>query len=178
MFRDTFNERITMRLVAGTDTESHIVDVHRAQSSSSTQSHRAGVNERSTAEAAREWVPSTAWPTLTVVTSNKVLAQSVGAAGVGQTLILVWDTFIIGITNEVDRTGALLPVSNDFTLGIDSTGIWFLTQVDTRSLNTTLARLTVLVSRALHLPALHLGVSLQSLRTQTDWPVVADTTLG
>ena len=178
MFRNTFNERIPMRLVTGTDTEGNIVDVHSTQSSSSTQSHRAGVNQRSTAETTREWVSSTSWSTLAVIASNQVLTQSVGATWVGQTLILVRNTLVIGVADEVDRAGALLPVTNDFTLGIDTAGIGFLTQVDTRSLDTALDRLTVSVSGALNLPTLLLGVSLQSLRTETHWSVVADPALS
>ena len=178
MFRNTFNERIPVRPVTGANTEGHIVDVHSTQSSSSTQSHRAGVNQRSTAETTREWVPGTSWSALTVVASNQVLAQSVGTTGVGQTLVLVRNTLVIGIANEVDRAGTLLPVEVDLTLGIDTTGIGFLTQVNTRSLDTALDRLTVPVSGALHLPTFLLGVSLQSLRTETHWSVVADPALS
>ena len=63
-------------------------------------------------------------------------------------------------------------------LGVDSTGILFLTQVDTGSSDTALVRLTVPVDGALDLLTLHLGVTLEPLGAEAHWPVIGHPTLG
>ena len=72
----------------------------------------------------------------------------------------------------------MFSVSDALTLGVDTAGIWKEAEVDTRTILATLCRLAVLVPHALHLPALSLWVSLQTLRTEADRAMVGHPAVG
>ena len=167
-----------MRLVSWTHTESHSQRVDSAESSQTTDSNGAGVNEGTGADTASKWVTSAPRSALALEAAHQVLAHSVGSTGTGETLILVWDALSVGVSNVVDRAAALLLMVDHLALGIDTAGVGKLTQVDTATILTTLDWFTVSVSSALGFPALHLGVALQSLGTQTHGSVVGHSTVS
>ena len=127
-----------MGLVRGADTEGDAGDVHSALGAEATPGQPAGVHQGAGWYTPRVWVTSAAWPADTGVGAHLVLTHGIGAAGVGQTLVLVRITLNVGVSDEVDRAGTLLDVVDHLALGVDSTGILFLTQVDTGSSDTAL----------------------------------------
>ena len=167
-----------MGLVRGTDAQGDAGDVHCALGAEAAPGQPAGVHQGPGLQAPGVWVTSGASPTHAGVGANLVLAHSIGATRVTETLILVRDTLGVGVSDEVDWTRALLDVVDHLALGIDSTSILFLTQVDTGSSDTALVRLTVPVDSALDLLTLHLGVTLESLGTEAHCSVIGHPTLG
>jgi hypothetical protein len=127
-----------MRFVSWTDAQSHVERVDSAESSQTTDSNGAGVNERTGADAAGEWVPGASWSALALVAAHQVLAHGIGTTGTGQTLVLVGETLGVGVSNVVDRAAALLLMADNLALSIDTAGIGQLAQVDTATIATTL----------------------------------------
>ncbi len=120
-----------MGLVRGTDAQGDAGDVHCALGAEAAPGQPAGVHQRPGLQATGVRVTSAAGPTHAGVGANLVLAHGIGAARVGQTLVLVRKTLSVGVSDKVDRAGTLLEVVFNFALGVDSTGILLLTQVDT-----------------------------------------------
>ena len=120
-----------MGLVRGTDAEGDARDVHSALGAEAAPGQPAGVHQGPGLQTPRVRVTSAAGPTHAGVGAHLVLAHGVGATRVGQTLILVRKTLGVGVSDKVDRAGTLLEVVDHLALGVDSTGILFLTQVDT-----------------------------------------------
>ena len=167
-----------MGLVRGTDAEGDARDVHSALGAEAAPGQPAGVHQGPGLQTPGVRVTSAAGPTHAGVGAHLVLAHGIGAARVGQTLVLVRKTLGVGVSDKVDRAGTLLDVVDHLALGVDSTGILLLTQVDTGSSDTALVRLTVPVDGALDLLALDLGVTLEPPGAEAHWPVVGHPTLG
>ena len=127
-----------MGLVRGADTEGDAGDVHSALGAEAAPGQPAGVHQGPGWYTSGVWVTSATWSADTGVGAHLVLTHGIGTAGVGQTLVLVGITLNVGVSDEVDRAGTLLDVVDHLTLGVDSTGILFLTQVDTGSSDTAL----------------------------------------
>ena len=127
-----------MGLVRGADAEGDAGDVHGALGAEAAPGEPAGVHQGPGWYTPGVGVTGAAWPADTRVGAHLVLTNGIGAAGVGQTLVLVGITLNVGVSDKVDRAGTLLEVVDHLTLGVDSTGILFLTQVDTGSSDTAL----------------------------------------
>jgi len=137
--RNTFYQRVSVRFISRADTEGvGCSGSESAESSESTGCDRAGVNEGSSAHTAGVAVSGTAGSALTTVASNQVLTDGVGSTGTASTVVLVFLALNIGVPDVVERTGAFLDMVGHSTLGVGSTGVRKLAEVDTASLHTGL----------------------------------------
>ena len=188
-FRSALHQGVAVGLACRALTQGLLV-FHNAEGIEATASVTAGVNERTDTETAGEGIPCAAHLALAVVSAHKILqiwgvqfiyfisticsylTDSVSTTRIAKTLILVRCTLASWIANIIRRASTLLLVSDALALGVDSTGIRQQAEVDTGAVHTALGRLTVIVPGALHLPALHLGVSLEPLWADADGSVV------
>jgi hypothetical protein len=69
-------------------------------------------------------------------------------------------------------------MSDALALGVDTTGVGKQTKVDTGTILTALGSLTVLVPHTFHFAAFCLWISLQTLRTEADRPMVGHPALS
>ena len=137
--RNTFYQRVSVRFISRADTEGvGCSGSESAESSESTGCDGAGVNEGSSAHTAGVAVSGTAGSALTTVASNQVLTDGVGSTGTASTVVLVFLALNIGVPDVVERTGAFLDMVGHSTLGVGSTGVRKLAEVDTASLHTGL----------------------------------------
>ena len=127
-----------MGLFRGADTQSDAGDVDSALGAQATPGQSAGVHQGPGLQTPGVGVTSGAGSADTRVGAHLVLAHGIGATRVAQTLILVRNTLGVGVSDEVDWTRTLLDVVDHLALGIDSTGVLFLTQVDTGATHTAL----------------------------------------
>ena len=109
---------------------------------------------------------------------SSYLTYGVSSTWVSKTFILIKNALNTGVAHVIRRTSTLLPMSDALTLGVDTTSVLKQTEVDTRTILATLGRLTVLVPHTLHFAAFYLWISLQTLRTEADRPMVGHPALS
>jgi hypothetical protein len=149
-----------------------------AEGVKSTASISAGVDGGPTTEAPRKWVPSAWCLAFAVISPNKILTYGISSTWVSKTFILIRNALNTGVAHVIRRTSTLLPMSDALALGVDTAGVGKQTEVNTGTILAALGGLTVLVPHTFYFAAFCLWISLQTLRTEADRPMVGHPALS